>query len=161
RALRSRQRVRVHIGAAEVLARIRILEEAGEIKPGGGGFAQFRFESPVVGVLHDHFIIRSYSPPRTIAGGLILDPFAPKHRAREASVARAKLSAIMGADRAAQVSIFVAKASRQGLRRVELAAHTGWRDKVLDAALQLAQQSGAIVAAEGVFVNRASFDQLK
>src|SRR5262249_21153165 len=34
RGLRSRQRVRVHIGAAEVLSRVRVLEEGGEIKPG-------------------------------------------------------------------------------------------------------------------------------
>ncbi len=161
RALRSRQRVRVHIGAAEVLARIRVLEEGGEIKPGGGGFAQFRFESPIVGILRDHFIIRSYSPPQTIAGGLILDPFAVKHRGREASLARAKLSTLMDADRAAQLSIFVEKAGRQGLRRAELAAHTGWRDEVLDAALQEAQRGGAVVDAEGAFVSRTDFDQLK
>ncbi|MBA2503721.1 MAG: selenocysteine-specific translation elongation factor, partial [Pyrinomonadaceae bacterium] len=67
RSLRSRQRVRVHAGAAEVLARVAVLEEAGEIKPGAAGFAQIRLERPVAIVLGDRFILRSYSPQRTIA----------------------------------------------------------------------------------------------
>src|SRR6266446_6988527 len=37
RSLRSRQRVRIHIGAAEALARLRVLEESSEIKPGQWG----------------------------------------------------------------------------------------------------------------------------
>src|SRR5262249_47166249 len=43
RPLRSRQRVRVHVGAAEVLARVRVLEESGEIRPGAEGLVQLRF----------------------------------------------------------------------------------------------------------------------
>jgi len=91
RGLRSRQRVRIHVGAAEVFARVRVLEDAGEIKPGAKGFAQFRFESPVVAVLGDRFIIRAYSPQITIGGGVVLDPFATKHRAREFATVRAAL----------------------------------------------------------------------
>ncbi len=53
------------------------------IKPGRQWFAQLRFEAPVVGVLGDRFVIRSYSPQRTIGGGMILDAFATRHRARE------------------------------------------------------------------------------
>ena len=83
RSLKSRQRVRVHVAAAEILARVRVLEESGEIKPGDRGFIQLRLEAPIVGVLGDRFILRSYSPQYTIAGGVIIDPFSPKHRARE------------------------------------------------------------------------------
>ena len=42
--LRSRQRVRVHIGTVEALARVQVLEEGGEIEPGGKGLAQLRLE---------------------------------------------------------------------------------------------------------------------
>src|SRR5215813_663504 len=58
RSLRSRQRVRVHIGTAEILARVRVLEDPNEIPIGANGFAQLRFETPVVGILGDRFIIR-------------------------------------------------------------------------------------------------------
>jgi selenocysteine-specific elongation factor len=159
RALRSRQRVRVHLGAAEVLARVRVLEEGGEIKPGKNGFAQLRFESPVVGVLGDRFILRSYSPSRTIGGGTILDAFALKHRSREVTAVRARLAALLGGDRATQLSSFVEDAN--GLRRADIAARTGWRDEVIEAAAQDALPGHAIVDAEGVLISRVKVDELK
>jgi len=117
RPLRSRQRVRIHIGAAEVLARVRVLSEGGEIKPGESGVVQLRTEAPIVGVLGDRFILRSYSPQITIGGGLILDPFPSKHRARDIAGARARLEALSKGDHAEQVAVFVAGANRHGLRR--------------------------------------------
>src|SRR5712692_2955726 len=159
RALRSRQRVRVHLGAAEVLGRVRVLEDGGEIKPGAIGFAQLRFELPVVGVLGDRFIIRSYSPSRTIGGGMILDAFAIKHRSREVTAVRVRLESLLGGDRAKQLSLFVENAS--GLRRDDIAARTGWRDKVIEEATKNALSGGAIVDAEGVLISRASIDDLK
>ena len=83
RSIRTRSRLRIHIGSAEVLARVRVLEGSGEILPGDTGFAQLRFEKPVVALHDERFIIRSYSPAETIAGGLVLDPRATKHRGRE------------------------------------------------------------------------------
>src|SRR2546423_5374359 len=71
RALRSRQRVRVHNGAAEVLARVRVLEANAEISPGQQGLAQLRFEAPLAGAAGDRFIVRAYSPQVTIGGGTI------------------------------------------------------------------------------------------
>src|SRR6476646_975160 len=83
RAVRSRSRVRFHVGAAEVLGRVRVLEGSQQIAPGSSGLAQLRLEAPVVAVHGDRFILRSYSPAETIAGGVIVDPFATKHRRRE------------------------------------------------------------------------------
>jgi selenocysteine-specific elongation factor len=80
RPLRSRQRVRVHIGTAEVLARVRVLDQTGEIAPGSTDVAQLRFEAPVAAVIGEKFIVRSYSPPATIAGGTVLDVEPKRHR---------------------------------------------------------------------------------
>jgi selenocysteine-specific elongation factor len=159
RALRSRQRVRVHLGAAEVFARVRVLEDGGEIKPGKNGFAQLRFESPVVGVLGDRFILRSYSPSRTIGGGKILDAFAVKHRSREVTAVRVRLEALLGGDRAKQLSSFVENAN--GLRRADIAARTGWRDDVIEAAARDALSGDSIVDADGVLISSAKVDELK
>ncbi len=159
RALRSRQRVRVHLGAAEVFARVRVLEDGGEIDAGKNGFAQLRFESPVVGVLGDRFILRSYSPSRTIGGGKILDAFAMKHRSKEVTAVRERLAALLGGERAKQLSSFVENAN--GLRRTDIAARTGWRDEVIEAAAKDALSGGAIVDKEGVLISRAQVDELK
>jgi selenocysteine-specific elongation factor len=159
RALRSRQRVRVHLGAAEVFARVRVLEDSGEISAGAIGLAQLRFESPVVGVLGDRFIIRSYSPSRTIGGGTIFDPFAIKHRSREVTAVRMRLEGLRQGDRAQKVSLFVENSD--GLRREDIAARTGWREEVVDAAAQTTLAAGAIVEAEGIFVSQKSLEGLK
>src|SRR5205085_1610288 len=108
RPLRSRARVRVHLGAAEVLARVQVLADGGEIAPGANGFAQLRFEAPVVALPDERFIIRSYSPARTIAGGRVLDAFAVKHRGREREQARARLQLLAEAEPARRLASFVA-----------------------------------------------------
>ncbi|HYP01803.1 MAG TPA: selenocysteine-specific translation elongation factor [Pyrinomonadaceae bacterium] len=161
RALRSRSRVRVHLGAAEVLARVQVLEEAGEIAAGARGFAQLRLESPVVALPDERFIIRSYSPQRTVAGGRVLDAFAAKHRARARGDARARLLALTEANTdGARLSLYVEAAGDFGLRRADLAARTGWRDETLDAALKdaTADGRGGLVEAEGVYVARKIFE---
>jgi selenocysteine-specific elongation factor len=152
RPLRTRQRVRVHHGTAEVLARVAVLEESGEIAPGSQGFAQLRLESPVVALPGDRFIVRTYSPQRTFAGGEVLDAHAQKHRGRERAASRARLAEFAESDRAARLAFFVESAGAQGLPRAEAAARTGWRDDVLESALAECKAGGNVLDAEGVLV---------
>ena len=67
-------RVRVHNGTAEVLGRVSIAGAANEIAAGTTALVRVRFEAPAVLTRHDRFIIRAYSPPLTIGGGIVLDP---------------------------------------------------------------------------------------
>ena len=161
RALRSRQRVRVHIGAAEVLARVRVLEERNEIAPGGRGYVQLRFEAPVVGVLGDRFIVRAYSPQVTIGGGVILDPFAPRHRAREFAAVQAALDNLSEGDQASRVSQFVINAGVHGVRQADIATRTAWRDEAVATALTEAVKRGTILNIEDTFMARAALDGLE
>jgi selenocysteine-specific elongation factor len=157
RPLRTRQRVRVHHGTAEVLARVAALEESGEIAPGSKGLVQLRLESPVVALPGDRFIVRTYSPQRTVAGGVVLDAHAQKHRGRERAAARARLAALKGADRAARLTFFAESAGERGLPRASAAARTGWRDDVLAAATAEGLSRGALAEAEGVLVGSEIF----
>ena len=161
RALRSRQRVRLHAGTAEVLARVRVLEESGEVAPGARGFAQLRLEAPVAALPGERFILRSYSPQQTIAGGVVIDAHAPKHRGRDRADARARLQALTEApDDAARLALFVEAAGPAGLARAEVASRTGWRDEVLSVEIAEAARRGAVVEAEGHLVGRESFQRL-
>jgi len=73
------QRVRVHLGTAEVLARIALLGPS--IIPGGEeGWVQLRLEAPILARGRDHLVLRSYSPVTTIGGGRIVEPLPPKRR---------------------------------------------------------------------------------
>jgi selenocysteine-specific elongation factor len=161
RGLRSRQRVRVNIGAAEVLARLSVIEESGKIDPGQKGFVQVRLESPIVGVLGDRFIVRSYSPQRTIGGGTILDAFATKHRARELTATRKTLAVLLEGDRAKQVATFVAISERNGLNVANLIARTGLREEAIKVAIADALQASTIVDLQGQLFSPHIIDEFK
>ena len=77
RALSARTRVHLHLGTAEVLARVSPLHP---IPPGESGLARLALEAPLVAVGGDRFVIRSYSPVTTIGGGMVLDPLPPRRR---------------------------------------------------------------------------------
>ena len=160
RALRSRARVRVHIGAAEVLGRVRVINDEGAIERGERAFAQLRLESPVVALPNERFIIRSYSPSLTIAGGRVLDPFARKYRGKELARIVDRLRKLLEGDRATRIAVFAETAGEVGLKLSELAARTGWNDEVLVAAIDEAKTRGAIVDAGGVFIAAANFEVL-
>jgi selenocysteine-specific elongation factor len=160
RPLGSRSRVRVHIGAAEILARVHVLETSGRIEPGSSGFAQLRMESPVVALADEHFILRSYSPSRTIAGGLVLDPLACRHRGRDFSKHHKSLTALSGDSRAERVSVYVQFAGEWGLTPSDLAARTGLQAGALANALDEAVKSGKVVEAESVLIAVEWLDRL-
>jgi selenocysteine-specific elongation factor len=79
RPLRNRERVRLHIAASEDLARV-VLLDRDELAPGEDCLAQIRMETPVVAAHGDRFVVRSYSPMVTMAGGTVVDPHPGKHR---------------------------------------------------------------------------------
>ncbi len=78
--LGQRSRVRVHLGTAEVMARVTPAE--GDIVPGGSFGARLRLESPVVARWGDKGVVRSYSPMATIGGITVVDPFPPQRPRR-------------------------------------------------------------------------------
>ena len=160
RAVRSRSRVRFHIGAAEVLGRVRVLDATPEIQPGKGGLAQLRLEAPVVALHGDRFILRSYSPAETIAGGMIVDPFATKHRGREMENTLELLRLLMRDDRATKFAGFVRAAGDRGLRFADVAAATGWTNEVLTKLAPEVQAEGSVIDAGGVYLARESLDRL-
>ncbi|NLE21424.1 MAG: selenocysteine-specific translation elongation factor [Actinobacteria bacterium] len=119
RPLRSGDRVRLHHGTAQYLARVAPLEGR-EIAPGAAAAAVVRLEGPALVLPHDRFIIRSLSPVATIAGGEVLLAGAQRWHARERH--GAFLSAVRAGDAAAAVRALAADRDRQGLMRDDLTA---------------------------------------
>ncbi len=77
KALINNERVRLHKGTGETMARAIILDKD-KIEPGEKGYVQFRLERPIVGEIRERFIIRSYSPMKVIGGGYFLELYARK-----------------------------------------------------------------------------------
>lgn len=91
RPLKHRARVRLHLGTAEILARITLLDRD-ELSPGEKALTQLELEEPAVAARGDRFVIRSYSPMHTIGGGSVIDPVARKHRRMREEVIRSLLT---------------------------------------------------------------------
>lgn len=72
-------RIRFYVGSTEVLGRVFPLG-TNELSSHGEYFVQIRLEKPVVVKYGDKFIIRTYSPMRTIAGGKILQIYPVTRR---------------------------------------------------------------------------------
>jgi selenocysteine-specific elongation factor len=77
--LKNRARVRLHLGTAEVIGRV-VLLERDELAPEASCYAQLILEEPVVAGRRDRFVLRSVSPLSTVGGGVVLEPVARRHR---------------------------------------------------------------------------------
>lgn len=161
--LKSRQRVRVHIGTVEMLARVQVLEKGGELKPGDTGMAQLRLEAPITAIPGDRFVVRSYSPRITIAGGRILDSSARRHRGKEAEAARAFLGEIIKFQEKQSdlIALYLHREGEAGATIEDLQPVTGWTNETLQAALAAAMVFDLILMAGNHFISRAHFEALK
>jgi selenocysteine-specific elongation factor len=160
RPVRTRSRVRFHIGAAEVLGRVTVLDGPAEVAAGGGALAQLRLEAPVVALHDDRFVLRSYSPADTIGGGKVVNPFAAKHRRKDIQETAQLLRSLMSAERTTKLASFVRASGKHGVRMADLAAATGWTNEVLAQAVAEAAKAGSVVEAGGVYLSHESFEQL-
>ena len=80
RPLKHNVEVEFYSGAAEIMARTRLLGDEA-IDPGGEGWVQFRLAFPTAVARGDRFIIRQPSPSLTIGGGVVVDA-NPRRRHR-------------------------------------------------------------------------------
>jgi len=95
--LKKYQRVRLHTGTAEVMARA-VPVETEVISPGTSGYVHFQLESPVVTLPGDRFVIRNYSPVITIGGGIVLEAGTRKVRKKYAPERTSHLMALESGD---------------------------------------------------------------
>lgn len=120
---KTRSLVRFHTGTSEVIARVLLLNRE-EIEPGAGAFAQVLLDSPVVVMGRDRFVIRSYSPVRTIGGGEILDPQGRKQKRGIDQFLR-ELEILLSGTDAERVETIIGRAGAAGLSAWDLAVRSG------------------------------------
>jgi selenocysteine-specific elongation factor len=80
-ALTDRQPVHVHLGAADVTGRLALLEGR-RLEPGESGWGQLVLDHQVGAMAGDRFVLRDQSARLTLAGGRVVDPFAPSRGRR-------------------------------------------------------------------------------
>ncbi len=140
--LKHRARVRVYLGTAEILGRVILLDRE-ELEPGADTYIQLQMEEPVAAARGDHLVIRSYSPMRTIGGGVVVDPTAIKHKRYREELIKALNTAEKGTP-AETLEQYLASNTRLCIP-ADLVAGTGLTaETVTNALLELLDQGHAV-----------------
>jgi selenocysteine-specific elongation factor len=149
-------RMRFHLGASEILGRLLLLERD-ELRPGEEGWAQLRLEAPVVAERGDRFVLRSYSPTLTVAGGTVVTAGVGKRRRHRREDIDALRQAEHGTPAERTEAVLVRRAAL-GADREQLARESGCTAQELAAAIAELTGSGLVMtvgkrllAASGAF----------
>jgi len=144
--LKHNTEVKLFIGAAEVVARLRLLG-AEELPPGGEGWLQLELSQPVVAARGDRYILRRPSPGETLGGGEVVDPQPKGRHKRFAPAALARLDALSQGDPGDVLLQALAAAGSATYK--ELLGSAGLEKTTADAALAALIQGGQALKLEG------------
>jgi len=147
RPLKHGARVRVHNGTAEVLGRVSIAGTSSEIAAGAGELVRVRLETPAVLTRGDRFIMRAYSPPVTIGGGVVLDP-APTRPGVRTAAGRASLERLRIArdNGVGAVTAMIEAAGLAGIAQSSLVPRAGLTPAQADLVLRTLGAQGVAIA---------------
>ncbi len=144
RALRHRAEIHFHHEAREVAARLYFLD-CDKLGPGETTLCEVRLDEPLVGVFGDHCVVRAFSPLRTVAGGVVLDPISAGLRRRDATPDRvASLLGLEDASDEDRVRMQIELARNRGANIAQLSVLTNLDSKRLDKVLQALSGKGKI-----------------
>jgi selenocysteine-specific elongation factor len=160
RPLKSRDRIRFHAGTSEIMARVLFIDRT-ELSPGENAFARFRLEAPLVALPGDRFVVRSYSPIVTIAGGTLLDIDPPRFK-RKAPALVAHLALLAQGAPEDVVEEHVRQVGTAGVRLATLSGRVPFGPDRLRALLGTLEASGRVLAVErDWFLHPDSLERLR
>lgn len=82
KAIRNRAAIHLHHGSREMVASLNFLGHD-KLLPGEACLCDIRLKEEAVGVFGDRLVLRAFSPLRTVAGGVLLNPLGVDTRKRE------------------------------------------------------------------------------
>jgi selenocysteine-specific elongation factor len=83
KGIKNHQRVRIHLGTAERLAKLIVLGAKEKLEPKEAAFCQIALGEPLLALRGDHFIVRDETARRTLGGGIVIHPWPRKHKRNE------------------------------------------------------------------------------
>lgn len=132
--LKNRAKVRFHTGTSEIISTV-ILLDRDELEPGAECFAQIRLDEPTALLRGDHYVLRSYSPVRTVGGGEVLNPL-PAKKKRFSQEALSEMKRLHTGALPEIIEVFAALGRFVGVEEGDLPFLTNTNRKRVDAALQ-------------------------
>ncbi|HCU57788.1 MAG TPA: selenocysteine-specific translation elongation factor [Anaerolineaceae bacterium] len=144
--LKHNSEVKLFLGAAEVMARVRVLGVQ-ELEPGKDTFLQLMLQEPVVAQRQDRFIIRRPSPSATIGGGQVVDPHPLRRHKRFNPDRLAELEQLLVGtpEEILMQSAHSLVAGQAG----EIIAVSGLEPDIANTALKVLLENGSLLALNG------------
>ncbi len=141
--LKNRTRVRVHLGSAEVMGRLVLLDEE-TLAPGQQTAVQILLEEQVGAWPGDRYVVRSYSPVHTIGGGRIFAA-SPRKRRRFRAENNEAFDVYRTGDISEQALLHLRQSGRQGLTLAALSVRMGLFGKRLKKMISTPISQGKVV----------------
>ncbi len=146
-------------GAGQIPARVRTIGGAA-IGSGESGYAQLILATPAVVAAGDRFVIRQPSPSRTLGGGRVLDPCAPRRWRRLRPETRQRFEDL--ASGAADRALWHLVEERQPCRLAALpAAESGLEAHERDLAAAMLEADGRVKRLGEVWFTDRGWDALR
>jgi selenocysteine-specific elongation factor len=161
KGLKNHQRVRVHLGAAERLGKIVILGAGERIEPKESAYCQITISEPLLALRRDHFILRDETARRTLAGGVVINPWANRHK-RGDSQLRSRLDALLRGDTAALTEAYVGSSAAFALPIEAIYQFLNVREEQIRNAVEK-MKNLRVVNAEGerLYTSQEKWERLK
>jgi selenocysteine-specific elongation factor len=143
RKLKNRAKVRFHSGTSEIISTV-VLLDRDELEPGETCFAQIRLNEPTALLRDDRYVLRSYSPVRTIGGGRTLNTL-PRKKKRFSEAVLSEMKLLLTGDLNEIIEYFVSSGRFRGVEQEELPFLTNTSKKRLDEALKVLKAQQRII----------------
>ncbi len=156
--LANNTRVRFHLGSAEILGRL-ILLECDELGPGKEAWVQLRLEQPVLTERGDRFVLRTYSPMHTVGGGVVITAGVGRRRRYRKEDLEALRQAEQGTPEERVLAVLMRRGSL-GTTRELLAKESGCTAEEVGGAIQaLIDSSKGLRVSKNLVVSRAGLEE--
>ncbi|EEW54616.1 selenocysteine-specific translation elongation factor [Limosilactobacillus antri] len=157
-SLKLNERFRLYVGSVEVFGRLYPMVED-EVKAGTNCLAQLRLETPVAVKNGDRFIVRTYSPMVTVAGGTILSANAKHHSRNNQSIINT-LRIRAGGDEKAIIVDYLQNSGKTVATTRELASLIDVDTKELQKDLQQLLDAHQLVAIDDYYFTSNNIDNV-
>ena len=160
--IKNRARVRFHTGTSEILGRLVLLDQE-ELVPGKTTVAQLRLDKAIAVINNDRFVVRSYSPVRTIGGGHILNPI-PKKRKRFKPDVIEGLKRLLDNNHEDKVSYHVRESGYRGLSFSDIKIMTNLNEKDLSNIVRDLLSKRIIILVDKdnqIYIHQEALEELK
>jgi len=162
RELKHRASVQLHSATYEVQAQV-VLLDRDTIQPGDSTYVQLRLSEPVLLISGDSYILRIASPATTIGGGVVLDPFPPRHRRRNEEAVML-LESLESQEHQRVCTLIIGQSKLSGISFEDILLRSGVSRKAAETTLAVLLSAGDILQMTReprIYLARDAFESLR